>query len=99
MNGPGIEFCPGRTDADVGTGASVCPFASRFPRDNYTAPLLRHVFGRMGFDDTEIVALIGGGHSTGYTHTRISGFPTLSWDGTPFILDSRCDTGLNISVH
>merc|ERR1712173_503554 len=35
---------------------------------------IRDVFYRMGFNDREIVALVGGGHAIGRCHTDRSGF-------------------------
>eukprot|EP01084_Bolivina_argentea_P250487 419682_1 len=71
MGGPSIEFKPGRTDAIDGTS---CPAVGRLPDAALGADHVRAVFNRMGFNDREIVALIGGGHAIGRCHTDRSGF-------------------------
>jgi len=71
MGGPRIEFKPGRTDAKDG---SACPAVGRLPDAALGADHVREVFYRMGFNDREIVALVGGGHAIGRCHTDRSGF-------------------------
>jgi len=71
MGGPVIEFKPGRTDADSG---AACPAVGRLPDAALGAQHIRDVFYRMGFNDREIVALVGGGHAIGRCHTDRSGF-------------------------
>lgn len=56
MGGPDIEFEFGRTDDVDGTN---CPENGRLPDASLGCEHLRDVFGRMGFDDREIVALSG----------------------------------------
>lgn len=74
MGGPSISWRPGRTDADKGT---VVP-DGRLPGANSGCPAatnshIRDIFYRMGFNDQEIVALIGA-HAVGRCHLEASGF-------------------------
>jgi len=71
MGGPRIEFQPGRSDAKDG---SACPVTGRLPDAALGADHVREVFYRMGFNDREIVALVGGGHAIGRCHKDRSGF-------------------------
>jgi len=70
MGGPVIPFKPGRTDfADD----SKCPPRGRLPDASQAADHIRAVFGRMGFNDQEMVAL-SGAHNLGRCHSDRSGF-------------------------
>ena len=70
MGGPVIPFKPGRTDfADD----SKCPPRGRLPDAAQAADHIRAVFGRMGFNDQEMVAL-SGAHNLGRCHSDRSGF-------------------------
>jgi len=71
MGGPRIEFKAGRSDAKDG---SECPVVGRLPDAALGADHVREVFYRMGFNDREIVALVGGGHAIGRCHKDRSGF-------------------------
>eukprot|EP00486_Rosalina_sp_Unknown_P011157 CAMPEP_0201577670 /NCGR_PEP_ID=MMETSP0190_2-20130828/24150_1 /ASSEMBLY_ACC=CAM_ASM_000263 /TAXON_ID=37353 /ORGANISM="Rosalina sp." /LENGTH=311 /DNA_ID=CAMNT_0048009939 /DNA_START=71 /DNA_END=1006 /DNA_ORIENTATION=- len=71
MGGPKIEFKGGRSDANDGT---ACPAVGRLPDAALGADHVRDVFYRMGFNDQEIVALVGGGHAIGRCHPDRSGF-------------------------
>jgi len=71
MGGPHIEFKPGRIDAK---DDKVCPTNGRLPDASKGAQHIRDVFYRMGFDDQEIVALVGGGHALGRAHKSRSGY-------------------------
>lgn len=70
MGGPSVPFKAGRTDA---TDGSTSPPDGRLPDAAQGAAHLRDIFGRMGFNDAEIVAL-SGAHSLGRCHTDRSGF-------------------------
>jgi len=75
--GPKIPFAFGRTDADnkkpAACPAHEIPENGRLPDALQGAAHLRQVFGRMGFNDREIVAL-SGGHTLGRCHQVRSGF-------------------------
>eukprot|EP00584_Thalassiosira_punctigera_P005623 CAMPEP_0172531138 /NCGR_PEP_ID=MMETSP1067-20121228/4654_1 /TAXON_ID=265564 ORGANISM="Thalassiosira punctigera, Strain Tpunct2005C2" /NCGR_SAMPLE_ID=MMETSP1067 /ASSEMBLY_ACC=CAM_ASM_000444 /LENGTH=324 /DNA_ID=CAMNT_0013315481 /DNA_START=53 /DNA_END=1027 /DNA_ORIENTATION=- len=73
--GPKIPFRLGRTDADSGESSpKVCglPDADKGSRKG-TTQHVRDVFYRMGFNDREIVALLGA-HALGRCHTDRSGY-------------------------
>jgi cytochrome c peroxidase len=69
MGGPKINWRPGRTDKD----ASACTPDGRLPDAAQGADHVRDIFYRMGFNDQEIVALVGS-HCLGRCHTTRSGF-------------------------
>ncbi|MES1914381.1 MAG: hypothetical protein MHM6MM_006464 [Cercozoa sp. M6MM] len=71
MGGPTVPFHPGRSDA---ASAAACPVQGRLPDAALNAKHIRDVFGRMGFTDQEMVALIGGGHTIGRCHRDRSGY-------------------------
>lgn len=70
MGGPVVPWTPGRTDAPDGTNSTP---DGRLPDAGQGAAHLRTIFGRMGFNDQEIVAL-SGAHSMGRCHSDRSGF-------------------------
>lgn len=69
MQGPTIPWRPGRQDNDM----SACTPDGRLPDATQGSKHLRDIFGRMGFDDQEIVAL-SGAHALGRCHPDRSGF-------------------------
>lgn len=69
MQGPKIPWRPGRVDADE----KETPENGRLPDATQGSDYVRKYFGRFGFTDQEIVALIGA-HSLGKTHLKNSGF-------------------------
>lgn len=70
MGGPVIDWRPGRSDAK---DESACPPQGRLPDGAKGQDHVRDVFYRMGFNDREIVALIGA-HALGRCHRDRSGF-------------------------
>jgi cytochrome c peroxidase len=75
MGGPQIPWRPGRKDA-VYNPKQTLP-DGRLPNANMGTPTatnshIRDIFGRMGFNDREIVALLGA-HALGRCHTENSG--------------------------
>lgn len=56
MQGPAIPWRPGRVDRDV----SFSTPDGRLPDGSKHQDHVRAIFGRMGFDDRETVALLGG---------------------------------------
>lgn len=79
MGGPAIEFTPGRTDSK---DQKACPPNGRLPDASKDRKHVRDVFYRMGFNDREIVALIGGGHALGKCHKDRSGYEG-PWTNAP----------------
>ncbi|KAJ7077265.1 heme peroxidase [Mycena belliarum] len=69
MDGPIIPWRPGRID---GVATNATP-DGRLPDATQGAAHLRAIFGRMGFNDQEIVAL-SGAHALGRCHSNRSGF-------------------------
>ncbi|KAI4246574.1 MAG: hypothetical protein L6R40_001937 [Gallowayella cf. fulva] len=82
MQGPVIPWRPGRTDRDV----SMCTPDGRLPDGAKEQSHLRAIFGRMGFDDREIVAL-SGAHALGRCHTDRSGFDG-PWSFSPTVVSN-----------
>ena len=82
MQGPVIPWRPGRTDRDV----SYCTPDGRLPDGAKGGDHLRAIFGRMGFDDREIVAL-SGAHALGRCHTDRSGFDG-PWSFSPTVVSN-----------
>lgn len=80
MAGPTIPYRPGRTDKDV----AACTPDGRLPDATKGGKHLRDIFGRMGFNDQEIVAL-SGAHALGRCHADRSGFEG-PWTFSPTIL-------------
>jgi catalase (peroxidase I) len=78
MGGPKVDFHPGRTDKPNGT---FCPPDGRLPDASQGAAHVRAVFNRQGFNDQEMVALIGA-HCLGRCHTTRSGFDG-PWTNSP----------------
>jgi len=71
MGGPYIRFAAGRSDEKK---KSLCPAHGRLPDAEGDGKHIRAIFNRMGFNDREIVALIGGGHVLGRCHPESSGY-------------------------
>ena len=82
MQGPTIPWRPGRQDRDV----SMCTPDGRLPDGSKEQSHLRAIFGRMGFDDREIVAL-SGAHALGRCHTDRSGFDG-PWSFSPTVMSN-----------
>ncbi|KAF8057109.1 ccp1 [Scenedesmus sp. PABB004] len=78
MGGPAIPWSPGRVDKADG---SACPPDGRLPDAAQGAGHVRDIFGRMGFDDREMVALVGA-HTVGRCHTDRSGY-SGPWTNAP----------------
>jgi cytochrome c peroxidase len=75
MGGPKVPWRAGRADF---TGPEKCPPDGRLPdadkgNDVATTQHIRDIFGRMGFTDREMVALIGA-HAVGRCHVENSGY-------------------------
>lgn len=84
MGGPKIEFCAGRKDA---LDEKSCPPNGRLPDAKKDRSHMRDVFYRMGLNDQDIVALIGGGHCLGSAHTTRTGFEGY-WTHNPIFFSN-----------
>ena len=85
MGGPQINWTPGRidkpvfdrTDSGIETARPKTQFAvpenGRLPQAALGVDHIRQVFGRMGFNDQETVALLGA-HCVGRCHKDRSGY-------------------------
>lgn len=82
MQGPVVPWRPGRSDRD----AAMCTPDGRLPDGAKEQSHLRAIFGRMGFDDREIVAL-SGAHALGRCHTDRSGFDG-PWSFSPTVVSN-----------
>jgi len=83
MGGPKIDWRPGRSDY-AGTSSPVPD--GRLPDANQGQSHVRDVFYRMGFNDQEIVALIGA-HAVGRCHTDRSGYDG-PWTNSPTVFSN-----------
>ncbi|KAL7751577.1 heme peroxidase [Sorochytrium milnesiophthora] len=81
MGGPKIQWTPGRSDKPATVKVEEIPPNGRLPDAAQGHSHIRDVFYRMGFDDREIVALLGA-HSLGRCHADRSGFDG-PWTYTP----------------
>jgi len=81
--GPVIPFRPGRVDAK---SAAESVEDGRLPDATQGVDHLRSVFGRMGLDDADIVAL-SGAHTLGRAHKDRSGFEG-PWTENPLVFDN-----------
>jgi len=84
LGGPRVPVRFGRSDDANG---ARCPANGRLPDAKKGAKHLRDVFGRMGFDDGEIVAL-SGAHTLGRAHAARSGFDG-PWTTKPLQFDNE----------
>lgn len=80
MQGPTVPWRPGRADRDL----SFCTPDGRLPDASKEHNHIRAIFGRMGFNDQEMVAL-SGAHALGRCHTDRSGFDG-PWTFSPTVL-------------
>jgi len=80
MGGPHINMRWGRNDLTM--NSEKIPPNGRLPDAAQGAQHIRDVFYRMGFNDQEIVALVGGGHALGRCHSDRSGFEG-PWTNSP----------------
>jgi len=79
MGGPDLPFKLGRKDKTA--DKDNLP-DGRLPDGDKFADHVREIFYRQGFNDQEIVALVGGGHAIGRCHTDRSGW-TGPWTRAP----------------
>jgi cytochrome c peroxidase len=80
MQGPTVPWRPGRQDQDV----AFCTPDGRLPDGSKGQNHIRAIFGRMGFNDQEMVAL-SGAHAVGRCHSDRSGFEG-PWTFSPTVI-------------
>jgi len=90
MGGPEIPWEPGRSD--YSPKQFTCPPDGRLPDATKRQDHVREIFGRMGFTDREMVALIGA-HALGKTHLDRSGFEG-PWTRSPTTFSNTFFTAL-----
>ncbi|CAG8132569.1 unnamed protein product [Penicillium salamii] len=83
LGGPSIPWRPGRQDKEV----AACTPDGRLPDATQGPRHIRDIFGRMGFDDREMVALCGA-HALGRCHTDRSGFDG-PWNFSPTVFSNE----------
>ncbi|KAI9473889.1 MAG: heme peroxidase [Benjaminiella poitrasii] len=84
LGGPIIPWRPGRQDAEVATS---CTPDGRLPDATKKQDHIRDIFYRMGFNDQEIVALVGA-HALGRCHPERSGFEG-PWQEAPTMFSNE----------
>lgn len=80
MQGPIVPWRPGRADRDL----AFCTPDGRLPDASQGQKHVRDIFYRMGFNDQEIVALLGA-HALGRCHADRSGF-SGPWTFSPITM-------------
>jgi len=85
MGGPEIPFIPGRKDV---TDEKLSPPDGLLPDASKDRKHIREIFERMGFNDQEMVALIGGGHALGRCHSGRSGYDG-PWSNNPLAFSNQ----------
>ena len=88
LGGPRIEMSWGRIDATADQAPEICPPSERLPDWADNTSTVREKFGRMSFNDRDIVALMGA-HTVGKAHPENMGFPFRNWDNSPVRFDSQ----------
>ncbi|KAF4162859.1 hypothetical protein CNMCM6936_001491 [Aspergillus lentulus] len=83
LGGPAVPWRPGRQDKDV----AGCTPDGRLPDASKDQRHIRDIFYRMGFNDQEIVALIGA-HALGRAHPDRSGYDG-PWDFSPTVFTNE----------
>jgi len=89
MKGPHIPYRPGREDwseSDITPWDRLPSADFGFPEWDPTSHFMRDIFYRMGFDDYEIVVLLGA-HTLGECHAQWSGFFGL-WTPDPLVFNN-----------
>eukprot|EP00457_Paulinella_chromatophora_P010448 gb/GEZN01010552.1/.p1 GENE.gb/GEZN01010552.1/~~gb/GEZN01010552.1/.p1 ORF type:complete len:285 (+),score=54.82 gb/GEZN01010552.1/:34-888(+) len=84
MGGPYVPWKSGRKDAAQGQSEAAMPVIpdGRLPDAARREDHVRAIFYRMGFNDRDIVALVGGGHTIGRCHRENSGY-SGPWTSAP----------------
>jgi len=83
MGGPKVSWRPGRKDSADGKS---CPADGRLPDAEKGPSHVREIFSRMGFNDQEMVALIGA-HAVGRCHSKRSGYEG-PWTNSPTVFSN-----------